>query len=132
MKCLQCKQFGHEQVEMTHHTSNLPEGVGFAQRDVSYFECPKCGALEEDREPMEHEVKIWPEYFMPLVELKKRAEFRYNDRDYREGDTLKLREWSPLTKTYTGRSAKAVITHVDTGGAIPESYALLSLSPPPR
>ena len=40
-----------------------------------------------------HDVKILPEYFKPLDEEVKTAEFRYNDRDYQVGDVLHLREW---------------------------------------
>ncbi|MFG4070513.1 DUF3850 domain-containing protein, partial [Escherichia coli] len=40
-----------------------------------------------------HEVKLHAKYFDLVLEGKKRAEFRKNDRNYEHGDTLILHEW---------------------------------------
>ncbi|HCL6917787.1 TPA: DUF3850 domain-containing protein [Escherichia coli] len=40
-----------------------------------------------------HEVKLHAKYFDLVLEGKKRAEFRKNDRNYERGDTLILHEW---------------------------------------
>jgi hypothetical protein len=61
---------------------------------------------------MEHDLKIWPAYFAPVASGIKRFEMRANDRDYKAGDALLLREWNPQTKEYTGRAVKVGITHV--------------------
>lgn len=62
--------------------------------------------------PNRHELKIWPEYFQAVVDGRKTAELRKDDRGFREGDILWLREWSAETNAHTGREATAQITHV--------------------
>lgn len=76
--------------------------------------------------PQRHELKVWPEFFEPLIDGRKTAEYRQNDRDFRVGDTLWLREWHPNRAAYTGREACAVITHI-TGVFVPSGYAMLSI-----
>ncbi|WP_141671993.1 DUF3850 domain-containing protein, partial [Gilliamella apicola] len=39
-----------------------------------------------------HELKIKSEYFMDVTQCQKRAEIRYNDRNYKVGDILVLNE----------------------------------------
>lgn len=51
---------------------------------------------------MVHELKVWPEYFISIWEHRKTFEIRLNDRDFKAGDTLDLREWDPSTNRYTG------------------------------
>jgi hypothetical protein len=48
------------------------------------------------RPPINHELKVWPEYFEALSSGHKTFELRVDDRDYRRGDTLTLREWKPV------------------------------------
>ena len=43
-------------------------------------------------------------YFQEILEGKKTFELRLNDFDINEGDILVLKEWSPKTKDYTGRT----------------------------
>jgi len=50
---------------------------------------------------MTHELKCWPVYFEAIREGTKTFEIRKDDRNYRHGDTLILREWNPLTEAYT-------------------------------
>ncbi|WP_330896218.1 ASCH/PUA domain-containing protein [Brevibacillus brevis] len=59
-----------------------------------------------------HELKTWPEYFEAVMYGTKKAEIRKNDRGYKVGDTLLLREWDPEEEEYTGRIVRRVITHV--------------------
>lgn len=49
---------------------------------------------------MIHDLKIWPQFFDALASGTKTFEVRKNDRDFRAGDLLRLREWDPL---YCGR-----------------------------
>ena len=58
------------------------------------------------------EKKIWPEYFDAVASGRKKFELRLNDFDLEEGDTLKLREWDPKTKEYTGREVSKKVTYV--------------------
>lgn len=42
-----------------------------------------------------HEVKSWPEFFIPVNDGVKPFDLRRNDRDYQVGDLLRMREWVP-------------------------------------
>lgn len=76
-----------------------------------------------------HELKIHPQEFALVCTGLKKAEFRStDDRDFRINDLIKLNEWEPECKYYTGRSATVIITHIQTGFGIPEGYAMISNS----
>ncbi|HDX1952049.1 TPA: DUF3850 domain-containing protein [Escherichia coli] len=72
-----------------------------------------------------HEVKLHAKYFDLVLEGKKRAEFRKNDRNYERGDTLILHEW--VQGVYTGRKVEARITDVTDLSDWLEDYVLLSI-----
>ena len=78
-----------------------------------------------------HVVKSWPSSFQKVWDGKKRAEFRVNDRAYKEADILVMQEWDRDTEQYTGRELVAIITCVnkETVFAIPEGWAMLSIEP---
>ncbi|NBA21254.1 DUF3850 domain-containing protein [Enterococcus hirae] len=59
---------------------------------------------------MIHELKILPEYFEAVTSGRKRFEIRKNDRDYKVGDRLYLREWNG--ENFTGGSYKAEVTYI--------------------
>ena len=59
-----------------------------------------------------HELKVWPQFFGAVANLKKPFEIRKNDRDFKVGDMLRLREWSPETEEYTGEYVVAEITYM--------------------
>lgn len=61
------------------------------------------------------ELKCWPEYFEPLYRGDKSFELRWNDRPYEVGKILYLREWNPVTSTYTGRHVLCPITYILNG-----------------
>jgi hypothetical protein len=71
-----------------------------------------------------HELKSWPEFFADVATGKKNFELRRNDRDYRPGDELVLREWEPgdhpdrATARYTGREHRVIVTYVLTGAGV--------------
>jgi|CXWL01.1.fsa_nt_gi hypothetical protein len=74
-----------------------------------------------------HELKCWPEQFAALRDGIKSFELRMNDRDYRVGDTLRLREWYPDDERYdddkdageyTGRSVDAEVTYMIEGACL--------------
>ena len=56
--------------------------------------------------------KIWPKNFTAIQAGGKTCELRLADQTYAEGDTLILKEWDPVTKSYTGREITKRITHV--------------------
>ena len=86
-----------------------------------------------------HELKSWPDFFAALLDGTKTFEARRNDRDFRVGDTLVLREWIPADSvhsavgTYTGREIKATVTYILYGSeanrrtGVPEGYCVMSI-----
>lgn len=78
---------------------------------------------------MIHELKIIPQYFEAVVKGIKTFELRKNDRDYKVGDTLLLKEWNigeidltgpePIVtqeQGYTGREVERKIAYILQGG----------------
>ena len=59
---------------------------------------------------MEHELKIYPQYFEDVISGKKKFEIRKNDRKYRVGDILILKEWDNIE--YSGREARAEVIYL--------------------
>lgn len=76
-----------------------------------------------------HELKIWPNYFNAVISGRKTFEVRKNDRDFKEGDFLLLREWGPLSKIFTGRDCKVQVLYILQGGqwGIEEGYCILGI-----
>ena len=75
-----------------------------------------------------HELKILPEFFVPVLVGYKTFEIRKNDRDYQYGDILVLNEWD--VNGYTGRSiTKRVnyIYHGDGSYGLKTGYCILGL-----
>jgi len=64
---------------------------------------------------MVHELKTWPEYFQLMVNGEKPFELRKNDRDFKAGHSLFLREYDDSSKEYTGRTLNRKITYVLEG-----------------
>ncbi len=64
------------------------------------------------RDPMLHTLKILPEYFAAVKNGSKTAEFRIDDRDFRIGDVLELKEWKVRKEEFSGRSIRKPITHI--------------------
>jgi hypothetical protein len=66
------------------------------------------------RPPANHDLKVWPGDFNAIVDGRKTADIRRcDDRKFRVGDLLTLREWDPASSSYTSRLQRARITHVD-------------------
>ncbi|ENU0748677.1 DUF3850 domain-containing protein [Salmonella enterica] len=82
------------------------------------------------KEPVTHNLKIWPEYFSAVRDGLKRAELRWNDREYQAGDILDLCEWDPNEEAFTGDFISVAITHVAELGQWMPGYVLLSVAPP--
>ena len=78
---------------------------------------------------MTHNLKTWSQFFAPLFAGEKRFEVRLNDRGFRVGDTLRLREWDKETG-YTGRELSMDVTYLLWGfpGVVP-GYVCMSLVP---
>lgn len=79
---------------------------------------------------MTHELKLLPQYFNDVKNGIKNFEIRKNDRDYKVGDTLLLREWD---NKYTGREITRKIDYIHKGDGqfgIAEGYCILGLQDP--
>lgn len=74
-----------------------------------------------------HTLKTEPAPFAALWSREKTCEFRLDDRAYKSGDTLLLREYEPVGATFTGRGLAVRVTHVQHGYGIPPGYAMLSV-----
>ncbi len=64
---------------------------------------------------MVHELKTWIEYFQSIVSGEKSFELRKNDRNFKTGHELLLREFNKDTNKYTGRILHRKITYVLKG-----------------
>lgn len=77
-----------------------------------------------------HSLKTWPEYFEAILCGRKRFELRKNDRNYRVGDTLLLKEWDPNKKAFSGLWVRGVVTYILNSGefmiAINSDYCIMS------
>jgi hypothetical protein len=75
-----------------------------------------------------HDLKIESPYFQSVVDGIKTAEIRCNDRDFRVGDQLHLRECQ--SDVATGRCVDVIVTHVVHGPihGIEQGYVLLSIT----
>ncbi len=63
------------------------------------------------REPRTHDLKVQTQFWADLWEFRTTAQLRQDDRQYRVGDVLLLREYNPQFG-YTGMNCKRKITHI--------------------
>jgi hypothetical protein len=77
-----------------------------------------------------HQLKCWPEYFGPILDGRKTFEVRKNDRGFKSGHVLHLREWRPQIEGgyYTGRETHVRVLGVysDLPG-VREGHVVMSL-----
>ncbi len=71
---------------------------------------------------MIHKLKIEKNYLRRLLDESKKAEIRYNDRDYQVGDFLEFTDYE-----HEGVSRTFEITHIHSGLGLKESYVILSV-----
>ena len=78
----------------------------------------------------EHELKTWPTGFEALIRGIKPFELRRNDRDFRVGDILKLREFFVETDEYSGRFIRARVLYITEHGVFPgleEGFVIMGI-----
>lgn len=82
------------------------------------------------KESMLHELKTWKQYFAMVFCGSKTFEVRLNDRDYKLGDELLLKEWCPEKKEYTGRILHRRVDYILYGGAfgIEPEFCVMSIT----
>lgn len=68
------------------------------------------------------EKKILPEYFQEVLDGNKSYELRLADFDINPGDTLKIREWNPNSKEYTGRELERTVGYVGRVSDVEKMY----------
>lgn len=77
---------------------------------------------------MVHELKILPKYFKDVATSRKNFELRYNDRNFKVGDILLLKEYE--NGTYTGREVKRKVKYILYGDGtlgLSKDYCILAL-----
>lgn len=79
---------------------------------------------------MQHELKVWADFFPALIDGSKNFEIRKDDRGFRVGDTLLLREYLPKAKRHTGREVVKKVTYILSGPmwGITENFVIMSLA----
>lgn len=80
------------------------------------------------KESMTHELKILPQWFKDVCSQKKTFEIRKNDRDFKIGDTLILKEWDGTD--FTGREVKRTVSYIyhgDGNYGIAEGYVVMAI-----
>src|SRR4051812_37249283 len=84
---------------------------------------------------MTRELKTWPEFYENILDGRKTFDIRENDRGFKVGDTLLLREYeitpeqynrSPRTGYYTGRQLRVEVTYL-TDFAQREGYVVMAI-----
>lgn len=76
-----------------------------------------------------HELKTWPEFFEPILQGEKKFEIRLDDRGFRVGDHLKLWEWLPKSKSYTGRVILVKVDYIVSGfSGLTAGWVAMSIS----
>ena len=75
---------------------------------------------------MRHELKCWPEFFSAIVSGVKTFEIRKNDRGFTAGDELLLKEYVPLSQSYTGAEVLVQVPYI-TSAYMREDYVVMSI-----
>lgn len=83
-------------------------------RELGINVTPSTGRVAEPRassEPRVHELKVQTQFWADLWDFKTTAQLRQDDRQYRVGDVLDLREYNPQFG-FTGMNCKRRVTHI--------------------
>lgn len=86
-----------------------------------------------------HELKTWPRHFQAIWEGDKLFELRFNDRDYKVGDLLHLKEYEPSLMygvnkggEYLNREVIVKVTYILSDSEeqpefVPDGWIIMSL-----
>ena len=78
-----------------------------------------------------HELKTWPQLFAAVNAGRKCWELRRNDRDFKEGDLLYLREYDNTTEKYTGHYVLAKVLSAfhdfDVPEGLPSGFVIMDI-----
>ena len=74
-----------------------------------------------------HDLKTWPEYYIKVLFDDKQFELRKNDRDFKTGDILILREWHQ-ERGYTGNKLRRKVGYIlDKHEGLKEGFVIMQL-----
>ena len=75
----------------------------------------------------EHDIKVWLEYYEDIENGSKKFELRCNDRNYKVGDILRLREYNQFENYYTGRKTTKKVGYIlsDTKFGLKENWIVM-------
>ena len=76
-----------------------------------------------------HDLKSQPPFFEEILARHKTFEIRINDRDFKVGDMLRLKEWDPRTGEFTGRVVVCNVFYV-SDAYLPEGWIAMSIGEP--
>jgi len=78
---------------------------------------------------IDHDIKVWHDEFVKIQEGSKRHEFRKNDRDYKTGQILLLRDFHPVGDKYLGGEIVARIEAISYGPewGIPDGFCVFTI-----
>lgn len=82
-----------------------------------------------------HEVKSWAHFFDAISSGAKKHDLRKMDRDFKVGDTLRLRRYDNINGVYTGNICEREITYITSrdvpcafsSAVLERDYCILSL-----
>jgi hypothetical protein len=76
-----------------------------------------------------HELKIWPQFYSAILDSSKTFEARKDDRGFKVGDRLRLREYDPATGKYTSRELCVYVTHIlrDPEFGVKNGWCIMSI-----
>lgn len=78
-----------------------------------------------------HELKTWPCYFEAIWYGVKPFEIRYNDRDYKPGDMLILKEYDITKNSFSGREITVSVTYcmddIDGEDFVKEGFVVMGI-----
>ena len=101
----------HEEVHLIVDGKQRNTHISLVLRTLLMDIEPDSEVLVTLKRENRHLLKILPKYFEPVQSNDKTFEVRKDDRDYKVGDILILREWSP-EEGYTGRYCTRRITYI--------------------
>jgi hypothetical protein len=81
-------------------------------------------------EPIVHDLKTWSVYYPDVAKGRKTFEIRKDDRGFRVGHFLRLREWDPSNMGYTGSSVvRKIVYRLDAHDGLHPGYVILGIEP---
>lgn len=100
------------------------------KRFVEFMEHLREQKNISERKPIEHELKILPQFYNAVASHRKTFEIRKDDRDYQVGDRILLREFDG--ENYTNHQTRRIITYILRDAkeyGLSDGYCILGIQP---